>query len=261
MDDICNFLPKRSSSGDIEYYHFVYEANFKKLKQPFFFMKYGAYLVYKGCGVLKTKTDEYKLNPGTLFFTFPSSLLQLKAENNFTYLYITFDGDGALSLLDTFGISEDNFVFDGMEQLTTFWMSSIRRITPLNATALTESVLLYSLSFIGDNEKPTQNTNRFDSILSYLNQNFSDPSLSVRKVADLFFYSEKYLSSLFIKSTGVKFTEYLNRLRISHAVSIIDSATPIAEIAMQCGFSDPLYFSKVFKKAMCISPSEYVKTR
>lgn len=257
MEDICNFLPKKNRSGDIEYYHFVYETNFKRLKQPFFFMRYGAYLVFKGNGMLKSAEKEYTLKPGTMFFTFPKTAFELSGEGSLTYLYITFDGNGAKPLLDGFGITEDNCVFDGMEQLKDFWMSSIRRITPVNATALTESVLLYSLSFIGSTEAPAKSSAKFDNILDYVNENFSDSTVSVKKVADLFFYSEKYLSSLFVKNTGVKFTEYLNGLRISHAVTLMGKNLSVTDIAAKCGFSDPLYFSKVFKRITGKTPSEY----
>lgn len=261
MEDICNFLPKKSGSGDIEFYHFVYESNFKKLRQPFFSTKYGAYLVFKGYGVLKTKSKEYPLNPGTMFFTFPGIAFELNGNTSFTYLYITFDGDGAKPLLDGFGISAENCIFEGMEQLSSFWMTSIRRVNSVNAITLTESVLLYSLSFMGNSEKAAPPSKRFDNILIYINENFSDPTLSVKKVADLFFYSEKYLSSLFVKNTGVKFTEYLNDLRVSHATTLSDKKLSISEISAKCGFSDPLYFSKVFKKITGKSPSEYTKSK
>lgn len=258
MEDICNFLPKKNNPNNIEYHHFVYEASFKRLKQPFFFTKYCAFLVFKGEGVLKAKSEEHRLKPGTLFFAFPKSSIELVGSNNFTYLYITFYGDGAKALLDGFGVNEDNYVFDNHEQLTSFWMNSIRRITPVNSIALTESVLLYSLSFIEDT-MTSQKANKFESILGYINENFSDPTLSLKKVADIHFYSEKYLSSLFLKNTGVKFTEYLNKLRITHAISIINQTAPISEVATKCGYSDPLYFSKVFKRITGKSPSEYTK--
>lgn len=262
LEDICNFLPKKNRSGSIEYYHFVYETNFKRLSQPFFFSRYGAYLVFKGCGILKTKSNEYNINSGTLFFTFPQSAFEINSSENLTYLYITFDGNGAKALLDSFSISEDNFVFPGMEQLTDFWMTSIRRITPANATALTESVLLYSLSFIGNSEEMVQSASKFESILRYINENFSDPTLSVKKIADVYFYSEKYLSSLFVKKTGSKFTEYLNKLRITHAITLLkENSRSVSQTAFACGFSDPMYFSKVFKKIVGISPSEYVKSK
>lgn len=262
MEDICNFLPRKKHSGDIEYYHFVYEASFRKLQQPFFLSKYRAFLVFKGDGVFKTGSREYKLEPGTLFFTFPKSSFEIEGSNSFTYLYISFNGTGVAPLLDNFGVSEETCVFEGFEHLTDFWMTSIRRVNPSNATALTESVLLYSLSYIGNQENPSSDSNRFESILSYIKENFTDTTLSVKKTADIYFYSEKYLSSLFKKNTGVKFTEYLNELRISHAKALMDEKKlSVSEVALKCGFSDPLYFSKVFKKSIGMTPSEYVKKR
>jgi len=262
MEDICNFLPKNKRSRDIEYYHFVYEASFKKLQQPFFLSKYRAFLVFKGEGVLKMNSRDYKLVPGTLFFVFPKRAFELEGSSNFTYLYITFGGTGVDELLNNFGISEENCVFEGFEHLTDFWMTSIRRVTPSNATALTESVLLYSLSYIGNSEIDSSDTNRFESILSYIKENFTDPTISVKKTADIYFYSEKYLSSLFKKNTGVKFTEYLNELRISYAATLMDEKKlSVSEVALRCGFSDPLYFSKVFKKTIGVTPSEYIKKK
>lgn len=262
MEDICNFLPGKKQTSNIEYYHFVYEANFKRLSQPFYLSQYRVHLVFKGEGTLKTGTHEYKLLPGTLFFTFPRTAFELQGSNNFTYLYITFDGTGANALLDSFHISPNKYVFENYEHLRDFWMSSIRRVTPLNATTLTESVMLHTLSFIDDSEAPSRDADRFESILSFIEANFTDATLSVKKIADIHFYSEKHFSALFKKKTGVKFTEYINRLRIEHALSLMNGyAASVSAIAAQCGFSDPLYFSKVFKKSTGMTPSEYLKTK
>ena len=258
MEDICNFIPKKTNFGNIEYYHFVYESNYKKLKQPFFLMHHRIFLVFKGEGELKIGANKYKLKSGTVFFTFPKIAFEIDGTSNFTYLYISFEGGGVKSLLDGFAISEENCIFDGFEQLKDFWMASIRRVNPTNATTLTESVLLYSLSFIDSSEASFQHKNKFDSILDYIDDNFTDSTVSVKKLADIYFYSEKYLSSLFVKKTGVKFTEYLNRKRISYAQKIMrEESESVSQIALKCGFTDPLYFSKVFKKYTGVSPGEY----
>lgn len=53
---------------------------------------------------------------------------------------------------------------------------------------------------------------------------------------------------------------YLNEARMNHARRMLDSGhTNISEIAYQCGYSDPKYFSRSFKKSMGITPSEYLK--
>ena len=262
MEDICNFLPEKKIPSNIDFYHFVYEASFKKLPQPFFYTKYRAFLIFKGDGELIIDDRRWHLVPGTLFFVYPRTTFRLEGSQNFTYLYITFNGEAADPLLERFGISRKKFIFEGLSNLCDFWMTSIRRINPTNANALTESVLLYSLSFVPLSNDCQEDIGRFDSILKYIADNFNDPSLSVKKVADIYFYSEKYLSSLFKKNMGKKFTEHLNDLRIAHAVSIMSANTEsVSEIAIKCGFSDPLYFSKVFKKTVGVSPSAYIKAK
>ena len=117
MEDICNFIPKKTNFGNIEYYHFVYESNYKKLKQPFFLMHHRVFIVFKGEGELKIGAKKYKLKQGTVFFTFPKMAFEIDGTSNFTYLYISFEGGGVKSLLDGFAISEENCIFDGFEQL------------------------------------------------------------------------------------------------------------------------------------------------
>lgn len=260
MEDICNFLPRRTVSGDIDYYHFVYEASFKRLPQPFFYTKYRAFLVFKGEGMLTIDAQSWLLTPGTLFFIHPRVTFRFEGSANFTYLYISFDGDAVKPLFEKFGVTPANFIFRDVPNLCNFWMTSIRRINPTNAHALTESVLLYSLSYLPSSHEARTDNGRFDSILNYIAEHYSDFTLSLKKIADIHFYSEKYLSSLFKKNMGKNFTEYLNEYRIAHAVAIIrDGDNTISGIAAKCGYSDPLYFSKVFKKAIGIPPSEYIK--
>ena len=260
MKDICNIIPQQDSTHDLKFYHFVYEANLVSLVQPFLRSHLYAYLAFKGEATYKADGVSHHITPGTLFFAFPYQSHELIADKDFTYLYISFGGDDAERLLKNFNIRRENAVFEGFEHLIDFWMSAIRRISPENAGTLTESVLLYTLSFINDDSagKNRSNVPRFESILDYINRNFTDPELSISKVADIFFYNEKYLSSLFIKNTGVKFTDYLTKLRIDYAVNYISEHTvSVGDLAAACGFTDPLYFSKVFKKSTGYTPSKH----
>ncbi len=261
MDDICNFIPQHYMCDNIEYFHFVYEASIARLDQPFIRPNFYAHLVFKGNGVLKTGGTEIKLTPGTLFFTFPYQSFEIDYTDDFTYLYISFNGRGVQELLDKFDISKENSIYHFSDELTEFWMNSIRRITPMNISTLTESVLLYTLSLIDETKKETTpNGDRFESILRYVDNNYADPTLTILKISDIFFYNKKYLSALFLKNTNVKFKEYLNNLRIQRALSLIkDGTLSVSEISGKCGFSDPLYFSKVFKKVTGCTPTEYRK--
>ena len=123
--------------------------------------------------------------------------------------------------------------------------------------------MLYALSFLNTAakepcHKPEETA--VSKILTYINNHFSDPDLSVKKVASLFSYSEKYLSQLFKKTMGITFTNYLNQIRIRHSLFLIENGeTSVARLSADCGFSDPQYFSKVFRSYTQSSPKEKIR--
>ena len=260
MRDICQIVPEGANQRDIEYKNFVYEAELDRLSQPFIRRYVCMQLAFKGEAVLKTEEREYKLTPGTLFVTFPYQKYELTDSKNFTFLYITFDGDAAIRLLSQFGIDKEHGVYPDFSHLTDFWMTSIRRVNPSNILVLTESVLLYTLSYVGQHrsEMDAHSNRDFAGILEYIGNNFADPALSVSKVADIFGFSGKYLSSLFVKNMDMKFTEYLAKIRVEQAKKLLQSGKmPIAQLAAKCGYTDPYYFSKVFKSIVGVPPSQY----
>lgn len=264
MRDICNFVPPKSYASGITYYHFVYQTNFRKLRQPFLFPHYRVHLVIKGFGVLKCKDAEYPLTVGSVFVTAPHVSFQLCGNDQFTYAYISFEGSSVIPLLESHQIKGTLQIFHGLGHITSFWMDSLRRFTPQNGNAISESVLMYTLSYLSGSQGQPQVTNpdKFGLILDFIKNHYQDKNLTLRSIANLFFYNEKYFSSLFKQNTSINFTQYLNDLRIQHAEELIASGTTSMEtLASSCGFSDPVYFSKVFKKVAGKPPTEYIRER
>ena len=72
-----------------------------------------------------------------------------------------------------------------------------------------------------------------------------------------------YLRKLFKKEVGVTPLEYMTGLRMKKAEGMLSSAWSrdysVAEVAEMCGYSDPLYFSRVFNKHFGCSPSAFAK--
>lgn len=262
MRDICRFINQNIKTESIDYVYFVYEAEIKKLNQPFFLPNYYLYLVSKGTGKLLLNEKEYELKPGTLFLVAPWHFHEIKDFYNFTYLYISFNGEAVPSLLKKFGYDNDGFVLNGFEHLIEFWIKSIRRINSENDAILTDSVLKYTFSFFSNAENKLYSSDGFDAVIKYINDHYCDSSLTMKKVADLFFYSYKYFSYIFKEKTGYKFTEYLNNMRIHLALQLIkEKPHSITELATKCGFGDSYYFSKVFKSIMNKTPSQFSKEK
>lgn len=70
--------------------------------------------------------------------------------------------------------------------------------------------------------------------------------------------SEGHLSLLFKSDTGQTFIQALTNYRLNMAHKLLcDPRKQITEIASECGFHDPAYFSRVFKKNYGINPSRF----
>lgn len=101
---------------------------------------------------------------------------------------------------------------------------------------------------------------------STLDRHISDPLFSVENCIRRFPLNYDYIRKLFKKEVGVTPHEYLSAKRMELARGIISGEMTntytnysIAQISEICGFSEPLYFSRVFKKYFGVSPSGYIK--
>jgi DNA-binding LacI/PurR family transcriptional regulator/AraC-like DNA-binding protein len=84
--------------------------------------------------------------------------------------------------------------------------------------------------------------------LKILDARYRD-SLSRWKIAAGVNTSEDYLSRIFHGQMGISLWDYLNRLRIRHAIDLLrTSGDSVADVASRAGFQDQAYFCRVFKR-------------
>ena len=70
--------------------------------------------------------------------------------------------------------------------------------------------------------------------------------------------SPHYLSKLFKKERGTGFVEYLTDVRLREAQELLKTSDmPVKEIGARVGYPDQNYFSRIFKKQLGVSPTEY----
>ena len=96
-----------------------------------------------------------------------------------------------------------------------------------------------------------------DMAKRYIDRNYASP-IKVEDIAEEIGVDRKYLRNLFFKYLGVSTKDYLTALRIEKAKSLLDeSLLSINEVSSAVGYTDALGFSKIFKKHVGVSPSEY----
>lgn len=93
--------------------------------------------------------------------------------------------------------------------------------------------------------------------LVYINNHYNK-HITLDEVANLIHLSSSYFSSLFKREVGVNFSKYLNQVRIEESKKLLkDTDYSILQIAMEVGFEDQSYFTKVFKNNVGITPKEF----
>ncbi|MCI8624592.1 MAG: helix-turn-helix transcriptional regulator [Provencibacterium sp.] len=97
-------------------------------------------------------------------------------------------------------------------------------------------------------------------ILAFVDERYSDSSLSLRMVADAFDMTDKYLSTFFKENAAVKFSEYVEQKRMAEAERLLsETKWSISEIQERVGYATSNTFYKAFKRKYGVSPSAWQK--
>lgn len=127
-------------------------------------------------------------------------------------------------------------------------------------SALGDLLIGYITSYSGEKEfSPV-----VELVRAEITKGVSDCSFSIRDCLKKLPLNYDYIRKLFKKETGATPYEYLLKERMALAQKLLSSGITnkfseysISQISEACGYSEPLYFSRVFKQYFGISPSEY----
>jgi len=118
-------------------------------------------------------------------------------------------------------------------------------------------ILLSALTF-RDSRTSSQYTGIIQQAKEYMDHHYMDPNLSLNQVAAQVNLSPSHFSVVFGQETCQTYKEYLTEIRIKKAKELLRMTTRrSAEISCQVGYSDPHYFSYVFRKNTGLSPTEF----
>ena len=113
---------------------------------------------------------------------------------------------------------------------------------------------------VGGHEAQHQATSAKTTYLqcrNYIDENFSEIT-SISQMARDCGWNPVYIARLFKRFSGIKPSEYINRLKLNKAAVLLNTTeTSVKDIAHETGFKDRYTFSKKFKKSYDLSPNRY----
>lgn len=118
-------------------------------------------------------------------------------------------------------------------------------------------ISLYEKKVSSKEESTEQEERVITGITRYLQEHLEE-DLSLSVLSEQFHLNPQYISQLFKNEIGVGFLAYLTNIRMEKAKKLLLSTSySVAEIAGQVGYGDYRVFTKAFKKAEGITPSQY----
>lgn len=262
--------------------HIRYAAVHSVFKyKPFDSICYDCRLFFfrQGAGAVTADGIRYPFCRGTALYFPPGTQYRFaldKGSSNFSLVVINFDLISQFSVLSaSLGTAtENNFdparlmryefppEFSGiLSKNLPDLESPLCRITdsffeagPLYRETSSALLKLSLLELLLGTERGTDRQ-RIEPILSYIQENYSDPELNNNTVAAAFNYHPYYLSGLVKQTIGQTLHQYILSYRLRMAQQLlITTDLPVSTVAWKTGFQSSAYFIKLFKRELGITP-------
>ena len=202
----------------------------------------------------------FEVGAGNVFFLARGSRYSIDVYEKTKFICVDLDFG------DSDGIP-DGYLFEGISQSTkNDFLRLFRTWHSSNACRIPQAFsILYSIYFEGVRALSGEYSRRgelFSKMTSYILDNYTDPSLSISDLAKKCGISEVHVRRIFKSEANITPIRYINFIRLSQAENMLKSSNfTVSEISESVGFSDPFYFSRIFKQSFGVSPSEFRKTK
>ncbi len=238
--------------------------------------KLGYYIlhyVHSGAGRLtvtdsKNHVTTYSIQAGQLFLISPNVNVCYTQDwdDPWEYSWVCFYGSEAYSYAHRLA-GKDNpvisprepnriaAVFEQLQHLDQYHHARDLRVTAIALNAFAEIIEATEELWTQKNTK-----NHIRNCLTYIQEHYCEPDISVNKIARELSLNPKYLSRLFTATLRIPLSKYITMTRLQKACSLLTCTdSKIKDIAASVGYEDALLFSRIFSNIVKKSPSQFRK--
>ena len=232
------------------------------------------YLIHyclSGKGKYHVNGKIYEIGKGDAFLIMPNVITYYQADNDnpWTYVWIRFDGTKAKPYLSRCNLDSNNLVIhsDNINELKEIVISMLNhnKLSYSNEFFI-QGKLFEFFSYLSKSddvpykkEKSKDNNLYVNKAMEYIINNYQNV-VNVNEIADYLSLNRSYLTTIFKKALKVSPQKFLLMYRMKKAMELLmNTDYTINQIAISCGYSNQLSFSKAFHKFQGLSPREFRK--
>ncbi|OOM73592.1 arabinose operon regulatory protein [Clostridium puniceum] len=231
--------------------------------------QYLIHYIIDGEGSYTVNNTTYRLKKNQGFLIYPNILTYYEADkdNPWSYMWIGFNGVKAETYLNYANLNEENLIFEySKDDTLKEYISEMLKLKEMDYSneLKLEGLLYFFMSKLVESRKNVSNQKAYKSAELYLEKsiefienNYSN-NIKINDIANYIGINRSYLTHIFKKNLNISPQDFLVNYKIDKSCSLLQNTDlSIKVIAKSIGYSDPLTFSKIFKKIKTLSPKNY----
>ena len=217
----------------------------------------------EGTGQITIDQTTGMLGPGKVAIYAPGMLHAIEAlDRPWHYRWWTLDGPEAPALVNRLGLHPGMYDAGPVPEDLFGMLEEIICIPSRQAELQTDAIVYRMLCRIAEGVAPGEGSPSEQVLvrkaIELCRRHWSNPQCSVEFLADRLEIHRTTLTRSFRSALGIAPGDYLAGMRLQNAMSLLkETVLPIAEIARQCGYDDPNYFSRLFRLRCNMTPKAY----
>ena len=213
--------------------------------------------IYEGSGTLICNGREYKVGKGDAYLLPKGSNHRYYPDKTWDKIWFNIDGILVSNLIFAYGL-ENTIVFKNFNRKKLF--EDLFEITNSKIMLLASIQFHIIIQEMYNSLQRIATNSNVNKIKKMLDDNIYEKDISLKALAEKLCISQAQIINIFKRTFNMTPYQYFSKKRIEIAASLLlNSDTPIKEIAALLNYSDQPYFSNAFKKIMGISPEKYRK--
>lgn len=228
--------------------------------------------VRSGTGTLRVGGQTFRPGAGQLFLLKDNEAAEYTADaaDPWNYCWVTFTGTQAKSMAEDIGFTEGIYVLDSAVEPRAFFeliqrmhkSPEMSYIGDLRRRGVLLEYLALALQATETRSQRAERRKEYDPevyvqrSVDFIHYNYA--TITVTDIVEYIGFSRSYFSTLFRRHMGVSPQQYLMNYRLEQSCRLLrTTGLSVQDIAQRVGYEEPLNYSRAFKRAKGISPTEY----